>query len=173
VYENRQAERYYPGIAANTKTQDIGGAGFAPDAQNSDASENESDFVVNGDDPVATGNAETHDENVSFTDVPELFRASERPEPLTLAELLNWRNEHAVKFRRDGDRVWVTPQYEPLVTEAIAATLTAHQDTIALFVPADDGHELMSWDEFTSRLRSPAEIEAEREAEWERWFSDP
>jgi len=59
-------------------------------------------------------------------------------ETSTLAELLTWKNENAVRFLRVGDgSVWVTNEYEPLITPAIRNAILSNQEIVSMFVETE------------------------------------
>jgi hypothetical protein len=105
--------------------------------------------------------------------------------PASLAELLDWKNANGASFIRRADGViWVTT--EEHLTPSLKAAIIANQNTLAAFVPFDQGgdrngdcstlvetatnpeHE-MNWEQFW--IDSDKKVAARKRAEDEAWAS--
>lgn len=124
VYEERQAERYYPGVGRRlwtpeTKTETEAGETARPSSE------------------------------VPATS-PSPSEAKQEPEA-TLTELLNWRNANAVLFSRRPDGVvWVTHEAESKLTPAIERAIHVHQKTLEAFLPTSP-RQYANIDDFLER----------------------
>jgi hypothetical protein len=72
-------------------------------------------------------------------------------QPLTLSQLIDWRNAHGIRFvRNDDGGIWVTTDYESLLTPAIKSAIRANQQTLSMFVGGSaKANDTLSYSEVT------------------------
>jgi hypothetical protein len=131
VYENRQADALYPGVFDNMTT-----------AENMTPEPPSEIF-----DMMAKANGA-----FSFSiDDPQPPTTTKS---MTIGELVDWKNRNGIRFKREASgRVWVTPEYDPLLSPAIASAIGANQDIVSCFV-IDPKKEIIPMDEFIAQLRA-------------------
>jgi hypothetical protein len=138
VYEERQAERYYPSAFRRVGNRET--LRLSQSEQSEQTSEPTS--------PIS-----------------QLPTISETP-AMTLAALLEWKNAHAVRFHRQDDGVvWVTDDYASFLSPAVEQAIHAYQDALSVFCDAegyssvtlhDAGDDLLKGERVASSEDDPA-----------------
>lgn len=73
--------------------------------------------------------------------------------PLSLTELIDWKNEHGIEFvLNEGGHVWVSPAQEHLLNNAIQQSIEQYQETLMMFVSEINGPTTIEGKAFIKEL---------------------
>jgi hypothetical protein len=133
VFETRQADRYYPAPKRQTNDShyllDSATPSTSPTspaiAEPTSEPEQESSEPTPPTSPFPPADAK---QQTLSSDIPQT-------PSLSLADLLEWKNAHAIRFERNDDGlIWVTNESVPLLTQSLASAIHANQETLAMLV---------------------------------------